>query len=366
MIRILLVNFIFGLYISIRVYRAFFTRFRPYFAVPVIFVFAQLFFILKFIGYVTGAYVPDWIMSVSYVFLGVAVYMFLYFLLFDVLWALCLRYWSFSGSRRLMGAAVLALTMVTFAYGYYHQLDTIVKYYDVEINKPLKEPVRLAVFSDVHIGSGMTVERLNEYADRINALEPDMILVAGDIIDSDLRSFTEEFRSSFRRLKAPMGVYAVLGNHEYFSGDIKAVEDAIEDAGMRLLKDEAVFFEDKGFYLVGRDSIRHSVSSGDERMPVTELMKAFDGSMPVIVMDHVPGSVEDGKAMKADLQISGHTHGGQFFPVTEIVKLIYPKSVGLLKDGDFNLLVTSGLGLWGPPMRVGSDSEILLVTVKGK
>ena len=361
MIRILLVNFIFGLYFSIRVYKAFFSKLKFYIAVPIIFLLAQSFFILKLVGYITGAYIPDGIMNISYILLGISVYMFLYFLLFDILRVLFRK--SF---KRGTGSIVLILTVLTFAYGYYHQLDTKTKYYDIAINKPLKEPLRLAVFSDVHVGSGMTVERLNKYADRINALKPDIILVVGDIIDSDLRAFKEDFRSSFRRLNAPLGVYAVLGNHEYFSGDITAVQAAIEDAGMKVLKDEAIFFEDKGFYLAGRDSIRHSMSSGDERSPVYEFMKKFDSSMPLIIMDHVPKNITDGKVMNADLQISGHTHGGQFFPVTEIVKFLYPESAGLLRDGDFNLLVTSGLGLWGPPMRVGSDSEILLVTVTEK
>ncbi|MBQ3033635.1 MAG: metallophosphoesterase [Deferribacterales bacterium] len=365
MIRILALNLIFGLYISYRIYRAFFSRFKIYFAMPVIFVFAQLFFVLKLITTLTGVYISDGLMTVSYIMLGLAVYALVYFLIFDILWLLRVRIKFIHKSRQRVGLIVAALTFATFAYGYYHHLDTQITYYNLDINKPLKEPLKIAVISDIHIGSSMTAERLEKYADTINSLNPHIILVAGDIIDSDLRALTDEFRVALNRLDAPMGVYGVLGNHEYFSGNIDEVISALEDSGIEILKDETVFFEDKGVYLMGRDSMRHSVSKGNERMAVPQLAEQIDNTKPVIIMDHIPKNITDGKELQADLQISGHTHGGQFFPITEIVKQIYPIGYGHLKDGDFNLIVTSGLGLWGPPMRVGSDSEIVFVTISG-
>ncbi len=364
MVRILALLLAVGLYISYRMYKAFFERYKIYIVMPCVFIITQSFFIFKVIERVTGIYIPESVMGVTYILFGITVYLLIYFLIFDILYLFKIPF--IRKYKNICVKVVVALALITFSYGYYHQLDTKIKYYDVIVDKPLKEPLKMAVISDIHIGSGMTVKRLDKYVNDINNMRPDIIFVVGDIIDSDLRAFTKDFKESLSKLYAPMGVYAVLGNHEYFSGDINDVISAIEESNMKLLKDDIIYFDDKEIYLIGRDSIRHSVSKGDERKSIKELSSNIDFSKPVVVLDHIPRSINEEKEIGIDLQFSGHTHGGQFFPVTLIVDRMYPISQGHLKEDNFNLIVTSGLGLWGPPMRVGSDSEILLVTLKKK
>lgn len=364
MIRILGMLLIVGLYISFRIHRAFFSNKKAYISMPIIFLITQSFFVLKVFEKITGIYFPEYIMGITYIIFGITVYLIIYFLIFDILWLFRIRFNFLRNKKLKIGITVIILSIITFSYGYYHQLDTKVKYYEVETDKIMNKPLKMAVISDIHIGSGMTVERLNKYVDEINNLNPDVIFVVGDIIDNNINAFTEEFRKPFRNFNAT--AYAVLGNHEYFSGNIDDVINIIEDAGMILLKDEVIFNEESGVYFIGRDSIRHSVSKGNERKSAIDLLQNIDKTKPIIVLDHIPRNIDEVKNMNIDIQFSGHTHGGQFFPVTEIVKRMYPISSGHLKENNFNLIVTSGLGLWGPPMRVGSDSEILLVTLKQK
>lgn len=364
MIRILAILLIVGIYISFRLYRAFFSKYKIYVTMPIIFIITQSFFIFKVIEKIAGFRMSESIMDITYIIFGITVYLVLYFLIFDILWLFRRKLQFLYDKKYKIGVIVVALSLATFLYGYFHQLDTKTKYFEVATDKSIVKPLKMVVIADIHIGSGMTVKRLNKHVEEVNNMNPDVVFLVGDIIDNDIRAFTDDFREAFRNINAP--TYAVLGNHEYFGGNIDNVISAMEDAGMVLLKDEVVFMEDYGVYIVGRDSIRHSVSSGDERKSIGDLLEGIDTSKPVIVLDHIPRSIDDVKSSNVDIQFSGHTHGGQFFPVTEVVKMMYPISAGLLKDNNFNLIVTSGLGLWGPPMRVGSDSEILFVTLKEK
>lgn len=352
-------------YLCIRLYKAFFQKFNFLIVVPALFLLSFLFIIFRIVGTLPDVMIPQIFLDISYMILGIYIYLIIFFVFFDILRLIPpVRRFYKRFSRRIDVALVLS-AFVVFGYGFYHQSQTVVETYDITFEKSLAKPLKIAAIADLHIGSAITPESLAKNVETINALNPDIILVLGDVIDIDIRDFDEEFRQILRGLKAPLGVYGVFGNHEYYSGDILEVMAVLNNAGINIVYDDVIYFEDHGFYLAGRDSLRHSKSYGDERAPISKLEPLItDKTKPVIIMDHMPRNMEDGKALGAQLQVSGHTHAGQFFPINLIVKAMYPTAYGLLKEGDFNMLVTSGLGLWGPIMRVGTQSEILEINVK--
>lgn len=352
-------------YLCIRLYKAFFTKYSFLIVVPVLFVLAFFFIIIRILGNLTEIRIPEPILEVSYMLLGIYVYLIVLFALFDISRLLPpVRKFYKKYSRRI-DTSIVIVAFALFGYGFYNQTQTVVEKYDITFEKSLIKPLKIVAVSDIHIGSGFSIDRLQKNVDRINALNPDIILAVGDIIDKDVKDFTEDYRQVLRGLKAPLGVYAVMGNHEYYSGDIGEITELFQDAGMKVLFNQAEYFDDHGFYLLGRDSLRHSAVYGNDRVPAEQLAELIeDKTKPIIIMDHIPRTMEDGKTLGAMLQISGHTHDGQFAPLNFIVKAMYPISHGLLKEDDFNLLVSSGLGLWGPPMRVGTQSEIVEINAK--
>lgn len=365
MIFMLIIANVLIVYLCIRLYKAFFQKFNFLIVVPALFLLSFLFIIFRIVGTLPNVFLPQMVLDISYMILGIYIYLIVFFVFFDILRLLPpVRKFYKKFSRRIDVALVL-LAFTVFGYGFYTQSQTVVETYDITFEKSLAKPLKIAAIADLHIGSAITPESLKKNVETINALKPDIILVLGDIIDIDIRDFNNEFRQVLRGLSAPLGVYGVFGNHEYYSGDIMEVLGVLNDAGINIMYDNALYFEENGFYLAGRDSLRHSKSQGSERAPISKIEPLIkDKSKPIILMDHMPRNMEDGKALGAQLQVSGHTHAGQFFPINLIVKAMYPTAYGLLKDGDFNMLVTSGLGLWGPIMRVGTQSEILEINVK--
>ena len=162
--------------------------------------------------------------------------------------------------------------------------------------------------------------------------------------------------------KCNEGLYAITGNHEYIGGVNRTIP-YIESKGIRVLKDEIVTLEG-GIQLVGRIDRDASRFSGKGPLPLNELMKKADTSKPVILLDHQPFHIDESVNSGVDLQLSGHTHNGQMWPLNYITKMIYDVSYGYLKKSNTHIIVSSGYGLWGPRVRSGSRSEVLLINIK--
>jgi predicted MPP superfamily phosphohydrolase len=198
---------------------------------------------------------------------------------------------------------------------------------------------------------------------KINSLEADLVLFAGDIIDRNMDTYkNENLNEELSRIKAAMGVYAVAGNHDYFWGNIGELEKELATAGVRLLVDEAVSV-DGAFYLIGRNDFSRS-RWGVGRKSLKELASGLDASLPLIAMDHQPRNLNEAEEAGIDLHVSGHTHRGQIWPGNAVVKRLFENSYGLLHKGKTAFVVTSGFGTWGPPLRIGSRAEIVLIELK--
>lgn len=366
-ILLLVQNFIFGLYIAYRIYVSFFKKYNVVLVMGITLVLNNIFLITRLLNKYAGITVPDWVIFCAHIIFGISVYILLLFLFTDILRIIAKIINKPFITFKLQGIIVISLSVLIFIYGYINSHHTNITEYNVVLNKEVAKPFKIAAVSDIHIGADMSSKRLLKEVEIINNQNPDIILLAGDIIDNNVNDFKANHIKAFKNLKAHLGVYAVYGNHEYYSGTFEEVYDLFVKSGFNVLVDNVSYIDDYNFYIIGRDSLRHTNSDGSERKQIDEFKEFIaDKEKPVIILDHVPKGLSDGKKIGADIQISGHTHDGQFFPVNLIVRHLNVLSHGILNDNGFYYIVSSGLGLWGPPMRVGTKSEIVIINVSGR
>ena len=253
----------------------------------------------------------------------------------------------------------VGLTALLLAYGYWHYRHPAVRTLQVDIDKPVDGPkqLRAVAISDVHLGYGNNRRVLEDYVRMINEARPDVVLIAGDLIDMSLKPLWQErMQDVLREVQAPLGIYMVPGNHEFISG-IRATEEFIGRTPIRLLRDSIVTLPG-GVQVVGRDD-----RSNRRRLRAGDLIGRADASRPILVLDHQPydDQLEQIAAGGADFTLCGHTHAGQVWPLSLVTGAIYRQDHGYGRWGRTQVYVSSGLGLWGPPFRIGTDSELVVI-----
>ena len=215
----------------------------------------------------------------------------------------------------------------------------------------------IVMMSDLHLGYHNGRKELARWVDMINMENPDLILIAGDVIDISVRPLIEEdMAKELRRLKAP--VYACLGNHEYYSGEPKA-QQFFRDAEIHLLRDSVVNIAN--ICVIGRDD-RTNV----HRQALGKIMKQVDRSRYTILLDHQPYNLEQAEKAGVDFQFSGHTHHGQVWPISWIAERIYEDAFGPYQRGNTRYYVSSGIGIWGGKFRIGTQSEYVVAKLNTK
>ena len=335
-----------------------------------------LIFLLLAFSFIAGKFLEAWHSSVisdalnivGGFWLAFMLYGFLFLLLSDI-FSLILRITGILKGERLMlfrnwsFILTLAVSFVLIAGGFINSLIPRVKQYDITINKPAGiKTLRIAAVSDIHLGSVIRKRSMNILSGELKRLKPELVLLLGDIVDGEMGPVLRS--DLLKYLKIPEcsdGLFAITGNHEFIGG-AKRTLPYIESKGIRLLKDEVVTI-DGGIQLIGRLDRDSRGFYGKPRMPLDELMKKIDPSKPVIVLDHQPVGLEESEKNSADLQLSGHTHEGQLWPLNYVVSWIYKLSYGYKRMGNTQYIVSSGFGLWGPKVRSGSNSEILLINL---
>ncbi len=241
-----------------------------------------------------------------------------------------------------------------------------IKEVTVELARLTAPEMTVVQLSDVHVGNTIRREFVVEMVERVNALHPDMILITGDLVDRDVAKAADDLEP-LRNLKSPLGTFFVHGNHEYFHNYV-AIAEHLKTLGIRVLEDESVRIGEgmHAFDLVGTlDKVGERMGFGE-----ANLSKAFAQADPntlTIVMSHQPVMVEQMDEYAPDLVLSGHTHGGQIFPFSYLVKLAQPYLAGLYRhNAHTQIYVSRGTGFWGPPIRVFAPSEITLLHLKPK
>ena len=286
----------------------------------------------------------------------VLLYMVTTFLVLDLgrLLHLVPRAWLYANWVTTAAVAVFLFGVFLCGNIWYYNKDRVPL--NITTQKPLEKDYRLVMLSDLHLGYHNTRSDLARWVDMINDEQPDLILIAGDIIDISVQPLLEEdMAAELRRLHAP--VYACLGNHEYYSGTPQA-QQFYRDANIRLLSDSAAQVGES-LVIIGRDD-----RSNPRRKSVAQLVGQVDASKYIILLDHQPYQLEQAERAGVDFQLSGHTHRGQVWPISWITDAVYECSWGAHQRGRTHYYVSSGLGIWGGKFRIGTQSEYVVATLK--
>lgn len=266
------------------------------------------------------------------------------------------------------GLLVFFIVIGLVAYGSFNARNAKVVNYDINIQKSAGSLTKLNIVmvSDIHLGDIVDNKRLQSMVEKINAENPDLVLLLGDIVDEKVEPFRKQHMGeSFSKLKAKYGVYAVTGNHEYIGGESEQIVDELELSGIKVLRDNYIKVDD-AFYLVGREDLASERFTGTKRKSISSIIDSIDMSKPIILMDHQPQKLEEAQNSGVDLQLSGHTHKGQMFPNEIFTKKLYEIDWGYLRKGNLNVIVSLGYGTWGPPIRIGNSPEIVGVNLTFK
>lgn len=252
--------------------------------------------------------------------------------------------------------------------------------YEVKIEKDRGklEELKIALVADLHLGYSIGDDHMEQMVEKINKMDADIVLIAGDIFDNDYDALYHPnyLIKKLREIKSKYGVYACYGNHDiqekilvgfgFPSGEKKKsdlrMDEFLEKANIKLLKDEAVLI-DNSFYLVSRPDYKHPGRDIEKRKTPEEVTADLDKTKPILVMEHEPKEIEELEKAGADMQLSGHTHDGQIWPGTWLIKCFWKNPYGYMKEGNLHSIVTSGVGIYGPAMRVDSKSEICEIHV---
>ncbi|AIQ26716.1 metallophosphoesterase [Paenibacillus sp. FSL H7-0737] len=305
--------------------------------------------------------------------MGIYFYLFLLLLLSDVI--LLISKWikiipSPAPKRVIFHTRSVALILVIglVSYGIYNANQIKEVTYPIQIHKSTSlDHLNIVLISDLHLGYVNDVKFIEDVVDRINNMQPDIVLMSGDIFNGNYYALSNPSKGIelLNTIQSTYGVYACLGNHDA-GRSYDEIVNFIDKSNIRLLNDEHVVIDNQ-FVVVGRRDSSPIGDQGNARAVTSEVMSSINTTMPVIVMDHQPTNmIQYGDDV--DLILSGHTHQGQVFPANLITNAMFTVDYGHYQKNQNspNVIVTSGAGTWGPPLRIGTNSEIALIKVDFK
>jgi predicted MPP superfamily phosphohydrolase len=330
---------------------------------------AVVFIAAKFLESRHSSVITDALNIIGGFWMAFMLYGFLFFLLSDIVLLILRIPGILSGGniiiyRKWAFIITVSISSVLILGGFINAMIPVVKEYNITINKNAGDvkSLRIAAVSDIHLGSIIRKRSLKKLSLMLKEMKPDLVLLLGDILDGEVGPvLRDDLLQYFTCPKCADGLLAITGNHEFIGGGSRTIP-YIESKGIRVLKDEIVTL-DGGIQLIGRidrDSYRFY---GKARKTLGELMALVDTTKPVILLDHQPFHLDESEKYGIDLELSGHTHNGQMWPLNYVTAMIYELSYGYLRKGRTQYIVSSGYGLWGPRVRSGSRSEVLLINV---
>ena len=263
----------------------------------------------------------------------------------------------------------LIITALIISFGYYNMIDIKEVTSDIKTEKSLSQDYKIVYLSDVHYGNAVNKKILSEQVNKINKLEPDLVILGGDIVDEST-TILELYQvfSELSNINTKYGIYFVYGNHEVFKNDeftTTELEFVIENNNINLLYDSSDIINNE-ITLIGRNDAAFARTS--DRKTSEELLGNLSQDNYLIMLDHQPIDLETNAKLGYDLQLSGHTHGGQLFPIGIIDKLfkINEMNYGMKQIDDFQVIVSSGMSGWAYPIRTQKHSEYVVINLKSE
>ena len=270
---------------------------------------------------------------------------------------------SLTADRRMAVVLAVSFSLVLLAVGTYLARKPRITGYLISSGKAMdrSRPLRIALLSDIHFGSTVSTANLTRMVRQVESQHPDLILLGGDLIDNSLDLlYKTDFISQMARLNAPLGVFAVLGNHELVNAGEQEWVSYFRAAGIRVLLDENIDVAGQ-VTLAGRRERSTGLSGPLSQLSPDDLLNGIDANKPLIVLQHQPADLDDLAAAGADLALAGHTHGGQIFPLNLLNKRHYSQTAPYRRNGKLHSIISDGYGTWGPPIRLGSRAEIVVI-----
>jgi predicted MPP superfamily phosphohydrolase len=264
------------------------------------------------------------------------------------------------------GISVFIVVFIIIGFGLWNAQHAVITNYNLTIDKKAGRiaSLNIVMIADVHMGIGVREKGIDKMVASINELQPDIVFFCGDIMDESSTTKLKSYASNaFKNIKSKYGVYGITGNHEYMEKDLPETLYYLKKGNVKMLQDSTVKI-DNSFYVVGRNDPAGIDTEKESIKPLNKILKDVNKELPVIVLNHRPTNLQEDQKEKVDMQLSGHTHKGQFFPNNFITKMVYEDDYGYLKKDNFNLIVTSGYGTWGPPIRIGTKAEIVNIKLK--
>ena len=352
-------------YIGIRLF-GFASFFLPHVKIPVFWLLYILLCYSFILVYVLRLGRLSVLRQISEYWIAVFVYLLLPLALLDIVrfvFFLCGKNAFSPGFYAASTGAAIVLCAIIVVIGSFHARSIKTVNYQLNINKQGKD-LRIALISDIHISPTVNRPWIACIVDIINHAQPDITLIAGDIYEGDLDAVRDmpDIITELKRINAPLGVYACLGNHDV---DRKIILNTLRQANIEVLEDE-VRSIGENIYLAGRRDPR-PIGMKSYRLPIKELLENLDRSRTIIVLEHQPSDFPKAEEAGADLILSGHAHAGQFFPGNLFTRNIFKKAGGThyghWHGKTMQAVVTSGAGIWGPPVRVASNSEVAIIDI---
>jgi len=319
---------------------------------------------------ILGGQIPTFLVKVGSIWLAFMLYLTLFFLLFQIAsplisWIVKIDIKNTLEAHRMIVGLVYFATLTIVIAGYINATNPKVNQLKIETSKPIpSEGLTIAMVSDIHLGTIIGKDELTKLVEKINSQSPDIVILVGDIFDEDIAPVVNgQMGEQFERINAKYGVFAVTGNHEFFSNHRAKIE-YLQKHGVNVLNDTIAIAAN--INIVGRYDRQSNYALGHTRKTLSELTNDIDLSRFTIVLDHQPFNLKESVDSGADLQLSGHTHHGQMWPLNYITKAVYEVSMGYKKKGNTHVYVSPGYGTWGPRVRLGNRPEIAVIRIKDK
>lgn len=267
--------------------------------------------------------------------------------------------------KNMIGLVVVGIISLVIVVGHINAKRIHIKHIPISIAKKVdgKKHISILMASDLHLGAIIGKSWEKKFVNIVKKEKPDLVLLCGDIIDGEISPvIRNQLGKHMKELYAPLGVYAITGNHEYI-GNIDKSLSYLQSININVLQDTVLTLAN-GIQLVGRKDLQSKHLENDSTIQSLEtLLTDIDGSKPIIVMKHQPYQLDETVEAQVDLHLSGHTHHGQLFPINLITNALFELSYGYKQKGNTHFYVSSGFGTWGPSVRIGSHGEVLVFDI---